>query len=243
MIAITKPNDPGNYRPITITSKWRKITSKVVLKLHSQTMSLILPQGQYGVGTPYGAESIITSLQTVLHLCVEEKQSLIITQFDLTNAYNCVNRKQMLNILLGAGLHPLALTYFAQMFQEEGIYFYEGEKPRIIPNARGVSQGKTWSPMLFSMYLADTIGSIHRAAIINNKMTEHVINLCNVPPVFSYLDDIFLISPRLPTAQYMSQLLIYDLVKIGMKPNLTKTKCLHLNIEGKVEQLSTMEII
>ena len=152
IIGIPKPNDPGKYRPITITSTWRKIVSKAILRIHSQTLLSAVHPHQYGVAKTYGLESIVTTLQASLDCAKESSQPLVITQLDLSNAYNLVNRCKMLNILKGIGLHSSALYYFSSMFAKERLFFYGANQVRLVPNTRGISQGEACSPMLFSLY-------------------------------------------------------------------------------------------
>ena len=261
MVAIPKPNDPGKYRPITITSTWRKLASKIILKLHYPTLHNALVEGQYGVGTSYSAEIIITSLQAALDVANSRHEGLVITQLDLTNAYNLVSRPRLLSILKDLGLHSSAQYYFLSMFTKERLFFYSGDKAQIIPNTRGVSQGEACSPILFSLYLSKVIhdASIRAKAMFGNDMSNgemsnssslsgpsrslHFLEQCAVPPVFSYLDDIFLISPSIQDAQFCTTAILDDLRSIGMQPNLSKTCRLSINTSVPMSMSSSMSEI
>ena len=247
MVAIPKPNDPGKYRPITITSTWRKLASKIILKLHYSTLHNALVEGQYGVGTSYSAEIIITSLQAALDVAHSKNEGLVITQLDLTNAYNLVSRPRLLSILKDIGLHSSAQYYFLSMFTKERLFFYSSDKAQIIPNSRGVSQGEACSPILFSLYLSKVIrdaairakamwendcsnvNSSNSSSVSGPITSSHFLHRCAVPPVLSYLDDIFLISPSVEHAQLCTTAILDDLRSVGMQPNLNKTCRLSIN--------------
>ena len=244
IIAIPKPNEVGKYRPITITSTWRKIISKAVLKVHSSVLNSTVSSSQYGVSKAYGTESIVSSIQSALDLAHSTHQWLTITQLDLSNAYNLVDRTLLLDTLKQSGLHSSALSYFAYMFRAERLFYYEGQHPTLIPNTRGISQGEPCSPMLFSIYLASLTEEANMRASSGEfgEITNHFLYSCQVPTVMSYLDDIFLLSPNQETAQRTLQWLLQKLVSIGMKPNLAKTHLLVHTNEGIIDTERSIQV-
>ena len=244
IIAIPKPHEEGKYRPITITSTWRKIISKAVLKIHSSVLNSSISTSQYGVSKVYGTECIISSIQSALDLAHTTKQSLTITQLDLSNAYNLVDRALLLDTLKETGLHSSALSYFAYMFRGERLFYYEGQSPVLIPNTRGISQGEPCSPMLFTIYLASLTDETNNKACNGEfgRIDNHFLHSCQVPTVMSYLDDIFLLSPTPEIAQSTLQWLLQKLISIGMKPNLAKTHILVHTNEGLIDSKTNIEI-
>ena len=62
----------------------------------------------------------------------------------------------------------------------------------------------------------------------------HFLLRCNVPPLLSYLDDMFLIMPSMPIAATVLERLMSMMIQIGMIPNLSKTHVMYYRFDGAV---------
>ena len=252
MIAIPKRDKPGAYRPISIPCIYRKLISKVIMKLYSNEVKDELYKYQLGVGTPYSCEIIQTTITSAIDTAISLNSDISVIQLDLSNAYNKVNRANLIEQLMEYGFNTGMINYVRSMFMKEELVFYEGNIPETIPNTSGVAQGEIMSPLLFSFYLADCIkhiDSIYRTHISklnestsSNTIENHFLVQNKVPIIMSYLDDIFIIAPFKGMAEDITQHLIQDLIGIGMKVNYDKCKVFNIT-NGKLNMNDNMNMM
>ena len=246
IIAIPKPGKPGQYRPISIPTTWRKLFSKALLCKHRKTLLRNLNHAQYGVGTPYSTDIIISSLQSAVETSKASHQEVVIVQLDMSSAFNRVDRGLLMKKLINSGLHPHALKYLDDMLcKDKLIYCPTSTVPSSIPNSRGVPQGELLSPMLFSLYLAEAITKTNNLGFELRKSRKddqgelqnvlHFLKRCQIPVAMSYLDDIFIVSESITEAEQELELLIAELEKVQMIINSSKCHCLHITTAGEID--------
>ena len=230
IIAIPKPDRPDQYRPITIVSTWRKIISKALLCIHEQQLCSEIPPFLFGVGQPYGTETLISILQAKVDTAIAKQEETVIVQIDLSSAYNHVIRQKMLDILCQHQLPLCTLSYFHALFKRERLFYFETDQVQMIPNTRGISQGESWSPLLFTLYMGRIIGET-RATQYNPGVASSRQTLGDF---FAYLDDVFILAPNIEIAQ--TTFLEYSkcLICNGMEVNPHKTRFFHLTPDGNL---------
>ena len=233
IIAIPKPDRPDHYRPITIVSTWRKIISKALLCIHEQQLCSEIPPVLFGVGQPYGTETLISMLQAQVDTAIAKQEETVIVQIDLSSAYNHVRRQKMLDILAQHQLPLCTLSYFEALFKREKLFYFESDQVQQIPNTRGISQGESWSPLLFTLFMGRIIGET-KAKQHSPPPGSSASSRQYLGDFLAYLDDVFILAPNMEIAQ--NTFLEYSkcLVCSGMEINTHKTRFFHLMPDGNV---------
>lgn len=79
------------FGPLLWVAIWRRLVSKVAMKMVGKEMTQYLGDFQFGVGTPNGAEAVLHSANRFLN-SLQSNGSLAMLSMDFSNAFNMVDR-------------------------------------------------------------------------------------------------------------------------------------------------------
>ena len=83
-------------RPVVVGTIWRRLVSKVAIKVVGKEMAQYLNDFQFGVGVSGGAKGVLHSVNRVLS-ARDDDGSLAMLTVDFSNAFNLVDRSALLH--------------------------------------------------------------------------------------------------------------------------------------------------
>ncbi|CDS14377.1 hypothetical protein LRAMOSA06546 [Lichtheimia ramosa] len=157
------PDDPANFRPISLTSIFRKILERCMLpKLLAEVPALDMAQG--GFRHNRGALDQAFSLHILMRQFWKQYEEWPTVAFlDIKAAYDSVDRQVIWNHMRGH-TSPLLLHLCRNMFDNVQLaVILNNHQSRFIHPARGVLQGSIMSPLLYAMFI-DSLPRLLRTA-------------------------------------------------------------------------------
>ena len=151
-------DDPGNYRPISITSTISKLIEKLVKKrllkfLHKHD---ILSIYQYGYRTNHSTSHAMLNVSENILDNIDKGKNTISIFLDLSKGFDCVNHKILLEKLKFYGIRGLALDFFKSYLTDRQQYtVVNGTMSCLQTILCGVPQGSVLGPLLFLIYTND----------------------------------------------------------------------------------------
>ncbi|KAG0834565.1 hypothetical protein G6F19_005147 [Rhizopus arrhizus] len=187
------PLDPGNYRPISLTTIFRKILERCIQQtLTSEGPPLDIAQG--------GFRESRSALDQAI--CLSEICQILRSQFritpvlaflDIKSAYDTVNRNFIWETL-SQYISPPLLGLLRNLFDDVQIevLLSNATSRRFRPNT-GVLQGSILSPYLYSVYINQLPAQLRPQAFPSSSLPLEIIPSLNC---LLYADDVVLIAER-----------------------------------------------
>ncbi|KAG1407940.1 hypothetical protein G6F60_001830 [Rhizopus arrhizus] len=187
------PLDPGNYRPISLTTIFRKILERCIQQtLTSEGPPLDIAQG--------GFRESRSALDQAI--CLSEICQILRSQFritpvlaflDIKSAYDTVNRNFIWETLRQY-ISPPLLGLLRNLFDDVQIevLLSNATSRRFRPNT-GVLQGSILSPYLYSVYINQLPAQLRPQAFPSSSLPLEIIPSLNC---LLYADDVVLIAER-----------------------------------------------
>ena len=145
--------EPGNYRPITVSSVLIKLFTKIYGARLSKVLedNNVLEDNQIGFRPGRGTADAILIINTIINKYKNKKKPLHIAFLDLTKAYDRVNREVMFEKLTEAGLGGRTRQIIQNLYYKDKILIeLNGELCSKIFLTKGLKQGCGLSPTLFN---------------------------------------------------------------------------------------------
>ncbi|KAL0246327.1 hypothetical protein GEMRC1_007539 [Eukaryota sp. GEM-RC1] len=195
LLALSKPN--GGVRPIAVSELFPRIVARfLVKKLNSDVFR---KSGQFGVSCPNGSEAIVHYLRS---LRFSHPSSRIIS-VDIRNAFNCVDRIQMLKAVKQ---FPDLLPFFFWSYSTPSDLFFDNH---CLSSSQGVRQGDPLGPFLYSLTTLPVLSWLN--------------SLSGVSCV-AYLDDTYIVIDSDVDSSDLLNQLSQKYADLGLDLNLDKTK-------------------
>ena len=209
--------DIKNYRPICLLSNMYKLFTKIITTRLEKKLDENQHREQAGFRSKYSTTDHIHAINQLKEKCREYNIPLCVAFVDYEKAFDSVQTQAILTSLQEQGIVDVYIEILKDIYTDSSVTVHlhkESEKIRI---NRGVRQGDTISPKLFTA----TLESIFRRLNWENKGVkidgEFLSNL-------RFADDIFLCTETPQELQQMLQELSDESRQMGLKMNITKTK-------------------
>ncbi len=151
------PNDPNNYRPISLLPFLSKILERLVHARLLEHMNFIQldEQFQSGFKNLHSTESALLYVTDKLRMSADKNQISILITLDLSAAFDTIDHSTLLDTLHShLGISDLALDWFRSYLSNrfQTVLFNNNySDPKPMPH--GVPQGSVDGPLLFRIYL------------------------------------------------------------------------------------------
>lgn len=209
------PQDPSNYRPISLTSHMRKLMEHCLINLiPDNSPPLDISQG--GFRPQRSALDQVTCLQHLVHHHSKTRSPPVLVFLDIKSAYDTVDRNIIWNYMSPVCSPPL-LSLLQNMFDNVSIsVLLSGLNSHSFIPTTGVLQGSVLSPSLYSLYINRLPATLRLADQALHNSLHHL------PPPLTpqltlnsllYADDIVLIGTRdsIPFLLQVAERTSYDL--------------------------------
>ena len=183
-------NELKNYRPIALANTVGKIFSTMLNERLRKWIERegVLGEEQNGFRADRRAEDNIFIVNEMIERKRRDKDKLYVCFLDIEKAYDRVIREIMWCVLVKIGLSEKIVNIIRSMYEDtKAIYRLGTLETDWVRSERGVRQGCTLSPTLFSLYTEEMAARLRRMDV-GVKFGDHKIN------VLLYADDVVIMS-------------------------------------------------
>jgi hypothetical protein len=218
------PLQPGNYRPIAITSVLYRLYANLVTQVtsHWADQQQLVPPEQFGFQRHRSTTQAAFVLRHAVHArrALGERTKLHCVFVDFAKAYDSVDQAKLWQHLHNLRM-PAGLLAAVQKLYDGAVYqIRDGQKcTGQVPCTRGIKQGCPLSPLLFSLYVSDLPGTLAEACPEEGiQLGEHKVQS------LLYADDLTLLATTQRGAQRQLDALHGYACSKGLTVNVDKTE-------------------
>ncbi len=208
--------DLKNYRPICLLSHIYKLFTKIIVTRLSNDLDYQQPREQAGFRKNYSTMDHIFALTQLIERAKEYKLPLCVAFVDYEKAFDSVEINAVLTSLQRQGIEAAYVNLLQEANTNCTTDINLLSAPITVPVGKGVKQGDTISPKLFTACLEMVIRDINweGGVRINGEILNHL----------RFADDIVLIAQSTNELQAMLTKLNIHSAAVGLKLNRMKTK-------------------
>ena len=217
------PNDPSNYRGITVTIILAKLFAMILEKRISDWAEGkgLRAAGQAGFRRDHRTTDNLFIMNALIDQTLKEGQKLYCCFVDFKKAFDSIPRASLWEALEGRGLSSLTLSAIKSAYaKDKACVLTQAGLTDSFPCMRGVKQGCPASPLLFGLY----IDELERILIASEDTIDAPSLYAKLLPILLFADDIALFSYSPEGLQAQIDILA-DFCKLrGLEVNVKKTK-------------------
>ena len=152
---------PKNYRPIACLPTTFKILTSVItdrLYSHLEKEAIMTPEQRGGKKDCYGCKDQLMINNAILENCKKRKKNLSTAWIDYKKAFDSVPHSWILKYLQMYKIHPVLITFIEESMSQWKTNMTLVHKEGVLETGpirikRGIFQGDSLSPLLFTMSL------------------------------------------------------------------------------------------
>ena len=226
---IVKPKNFDDFRPITLCSAAYKIYAQYLLDELKSYLAPI-PEYQSGFLNNRSCDDAIFTLNRALETNWNHSIPMYVLTLDIKKAFSTVNVHHLPKILLQRGAPAFLINRISEAcLQENTRIDYMGQQTAKYPKTREIKQGCPISPFLFVVLMdhllhevQDKLQQHHQIKIFMGEPNGKI----SYPALFSYADDMTVLSPSLDILDPLVHIMSETLQKYGMELNANKCELL-----------------
>ena len=213
---VNSPTQPGEYRPITVTSLLLRTYNKIIAARLMKAAPL--PSRQKGFAPEEGVAANLLLIQELIKERTKNNDSLCIAFIDFQKAFDSVGHPSLLAATRRWGM-PTSLTNYIKNLYKKASTKIMGAEVKI---RRGILQGDPLSPYLFNICFDWALASL--PAGVGASLAGETI------PYIAYADEVALTARTPLGLQALIDALVDGAGRVGLE--LGHKKCATINIRG-----------
>ena len=218
------PNDPGNYRGITVIVVLAKLYA-MVLEARASSWAEhrnCRARGQAGFRKDFRTVDQVYIIQTLVQQAKQAKRKLYCCFVDFKKAFDLVPRQTLWDVLEQRGMKGKILTSLQTMYAADKACVLTNQGPtNLFDCSIGVKQGCPASPLLFGLYLDELEQILEQAPDIDAPSFAEILLV-----ILLFADDIALFSYSQSGLQRQLDILADFCAARGLTVNVKKTKAM-----------------
>ncbi|KAH7695018.1 reverse transcriptase [Aphelenchoides avenae] len=209
-----------NYRPICLLSVVYKLFTKVLTRRITEDLDRAQPVEQAGFRQGYCTLDHLQTVNQIQEKAREKGLRQYLVFVDYEKAFDTVETNAVLNALEAQGVHRLYIDVLEDIYEDGETLITLFDKPIRIPIRRGVRQGDTISPKLFTAALEMIFRELRWDERRNAGITIDGRHLTHL----RFADDIVLIGNSRADVQRRLEELNEKSGAVGLRINKDKTE-------------------
>lgn len=208
-----------NYRPISLLSTLYKLLSKIVTSRLSNKLDFYQPVEQAGFRKGFSTQDHLQAIHTLIEKSAEYNFPLHLAFVDYKKAFDSLEVWAILRVMDKARIDSRYSNLIRNIYRHATLHvkldeFSETEKVQV---ERGIRQGDSISPKLFTLALEDVFKELNwegKGVMIDGQYFNHL----------RFADDVILVSSCAAELQSMIDDLNSASNRVGLQINFQKTK-------------------
>ena len=211
------PRDMNNQRPISLLNVIYKIFTRVITNRIANKLDENQPREQAGFRKGYSTIDHLQTVNQIIEKANEYKMPLVVAHLDYTKAFDSVETEEVMLALEEQGVDPVYINIFRHIYEHATSFIRLHKDSESFQLKRGVRQGDTSSPKLFTACLERAFRRLnwHEKGIrIEGEYLSHL----------RFADDIIIFASTKEELQQMLVELNEASKSVGLHMNFCKTK-------------------
>lgn len=227
-----KSDNIENYRPISLLSHVYKLLTKIITNRLTNKFDEYQPVEQAGFRRGFSTIDHLQTVRTLIEKSTEYNVPLYLAFVDFHKAFDSIETWSFTQAMYDARIDSRYTNLLENIYKDATFHVKINEdlKTDKIRIGRGVRQGDTISPKLFTLALENIFKTLqwkNKGINVDGSYLNHL----------RFADDIVLVSGNLQELSVMLTQLNDALRKVGLKMNIPKTKIInntteHIYIDG-----------
>merc|ERR1712002_1089238 len=229
------------HRPIAVTVNSNKIVCTILREKIEEYLSEngVKFDNQMGFTAGGRVEHCMFTLGYIANITFEKRgeagSPLYFAFIDFKKAYDSIDRKKLIEVLIGYKINPKIIDLIVQMYKDDHTIVRLGNMEEKVEVTGGIRQGCSISILLFKLITFKVIGDLR-------KMEKYKVGVYNDNSLW-LADDATLIAKNLQILDQLLKCLEKSGKEYGLEINKEKTKILKIRGEEDSHKIDEYEMV